>query len=443
MIINKRKTYHIETFGCQMNEFDSERIMHLLEDKGFKSATSQQDADIIVINTCAVRKKAENRLFGHIGNLKNLKLSNPDLIICIGGCAAQDLKTSILNDFPYIDIVFGTGNLESLPELIKKRLSLKKNICETENNYSDYKDLYNFKCKYKFKAFLPVIIGCNNYCSYCIVPYVRGREKSVKPDKIIGRIRDLINDGLIEVTLLGQNVNSYGNDFDSEERINFANLLERIAGIKDLKRIRFATSHPKDFSDDLIYTIRDHENIMNHIHLPLQAGSDKILSLMNRKYTIDDYVNLFEKIRANIPDCFITTDIIAGFPGETEEDFEQTLEVVEKLRFNRAFTFIYSSRTGTSAETIKDIIPLQKKKIWFKRLLEIQNKISMEENTKLIGKNFKVLVEGYSKKNRDILEGRLENNLVVNFQGSLDLIGKFADINITDAKAFYLDGKII
>jgi tRNA-2-methylthio-N6-dimethylallyladenosine synthase len=432
--------FYIETFGCQMNEFDSERIGYLLETCGYLRTNDLNSAKIILINTCSVREKADNRLYGHLGNLKSLKIKNPDTLICVGGCTAQSLKEKIIKEFPYIDIVFGTKNIKNLPDLIKKRRQTNKSICETEilKNYDS--KIFNFKRTFKFKAYLPITIGCNNYCSYCIVPQVRGEEMSIPMNLIIKKVENLISEGVCEITLLGQNVNSYGKDLKSPE--NFAKLLENLSKIKGLKRIRFVTSHPKDFSKNIISVIKQNSNIMRHIHIPLQAGSNKILKLMNRKYTREDYMNLYNSIRSELPDCSITTDIIVGFPGENEEDFLKTLDLVKNLRFDRAYTFIYSKRKGTVAEKIPDNVTLNIKKQWFKELVELQNLISLEQNKKMVGLKFEVLVEGFSSKKEEQLKGRLENNTVVNFDGDKELIGKFVPLKIKDAKSFYLSGEL-
>ncbi|MCG2789911.1 MAG: tRNA (N6-isopentenyl adenosine(37)-C2)-methylthiotransferase MiaB [Actinomycetia bacterium] len=432
--------FYIETFGCQMNEFDSERIGYLLETCGYLRTNDLNSAKIILINTCSVREKADNKLYGHLGNLKSLKINNPDILICVGGCTAQSLKEKIIKEFPYIDIVFGTKNIKNLPDLIKKRRQTNKSICETEilKNYDS--EIFNFKRTFKFKAYLPITIGCNNYCSYCIVPQVRGEEMSIPINLIIKKVENLISEGVCEITLLGQNVNSYGKDLKSPE--NFAKLLDNLSKIKGLKRIRFVTSHPKDFSKKIISVIKQNSNIMRHIHLPLQAGSNKILKLMNRKYTREDYMNLYHSIKSELPDCSITTDIIVGFPGENEEDFCRTLDLVKNLRFDRAFTFIYSKRKGTVAEKIPDNVTLNIKKQWFKELVELQNLISLEQNKKMVGLKFEVLVEGFSNKKDGQLKGRLENNTVVNFNGDKELIGKLVPVKIKDAKSFYLSGEL-
>ena len=430
---------YIKTFGCQMNENDSERIMYLLEKEGYERTYDIEISNLVILNTCTVREKAKIRLYGHIGNLKRLKCKNKDILICIGGCTAQDLKEKLIEDFPFIDIVFGTHNIPELPELIKKRILINRSICSIKDNGFD-PDLFKVKREYNFKAFVPITIGCDNYCSYCIVPFVRGNEKSVEVKKIIRNIEGLVSQGVIEVTLLGQNVNSYGKDLN--EACTFSGLLEKVSDIKGLKRIRFMTSHPKDFSRSVIDIIKNRDNLVEHIHLPLQAGSNKILKEMNRNYTREDYLNIIENIREEIPDCSITTDIIVGFPGEERDDFLETLDMVRKVRFNRAFTFIYSPREGTKASKMKDYILSEEKKKWFKELLENQNRISYEENKKFTGKKFEVLVEGKSKKGANLLEGRMENNTIVNFKGDASLIGKIVSVIITRAKTFYLMGDL-
>ncbi len=447
----KKENFYIETFGCQMNEFDSERISAILEKQGYLKTENRENAGLIILNTCSVRLKAENKLFGHIGNLKVLKEQNPGLVICIGGCTAQSLKEKLIDTFPYIDIVFGTGNIENLPDLVKTRAASTKSICETSGNPEEIKELIDFKRKFPFKAFIPVMTGCDNYCSYCIVPYVRGHEKSIKPAIIIDSIKKLAADGVFEVTLLGQNVNSYGQSFGHNVEAegaalknanSFAKLLNEIAAIQGIKRIRFMTSHPKDFTEDIINAVRDNSNVMGHIHLPFQSGSDKILEMMNRKYTSKEYEDLFYKMKERIPDCSVTTDIIVGFPGEQEEDFNKTLELVRKLKFSRAFTFLYSSRKGTKAEAFYDPVPIVEKKKWFKQLLDTQNAISLAENEKMTGKVFEALVESESTKKSGRLEGRLENNTIVNFDGPKGLTGSFINLEITQAHPFYLSGKI-
>jgi len=422
-----------------MNESDSERILYLLEKEGYRRTYDIEESDIIVVNTCTVREKAKNKLYGHIGNFKRLKEKNRDILICIGGCASQDLKENIINDFPYVDIVFGTHNIPELPELIKKRISNGKSVCSIKKNGFDP---YIFKVKrnYSFKASIPIIIGCNNNCSYCIVPRVRGKEKSIEPRKIINNIKDLVSQGVIEITLLGQNVNSYGKNLN--EPCNFSELLERVSDIEGLERIRFMTSNPMDFSKNIINIIKNRKNIAKHIHLPFQSGSNRILKKMRRKYTRENYLDIIDSIKKDIPECLITTDIIVGFPGEDRKDFLKTIDVIKKVRFSRAFTFIYSPRRGTLAAKMDDYIPHKEKRKWFNELVDKQNKISYEENNKFIGKKSKVLVEGISAKDPSILGGRMENNIIVNFKGTKNLVGKLVNVKITEAKTFYLKGEV-
>jgi tRNA-2-methylthio-N6-dimethylallyladenosine synthase len=431
---------YIKTFGCQMNENDSERIMHLVEKEGYKITYDIEDSDLIILNSCAVREKAKDRLYGHIGNLKNLKSTKDGILICVGGCISQNIRGKILKDFPFVDIVFGTHNIAEIPQLIKKHLNTGKSICSISEDGFD-PDLFKVKREKVFKAYVPISIGCDNYCSYCIVPFVRGREKSIEEDKIIKKVEDLAGEGVIEIMLLGQNVNSYGKDLKGNK--SFSGLLRKISEIKRLKRIRFMTSHPKDFSMDIIDIIKSRDNMVKHIHLPLQSGSDKILKKMNRSYTGEDYFKIISNIRKRIPDCAITTDIIVGFPGEERPDFLKTLDMVKRIRYNRAFTFIYSPREGTRAFKMKDYTPPGEKKKWLKELIEIQKEISFNENNKTVGKKFEVLVEGKSKKGYDMLEGRMENNTIVNFKGRKDLIGSIVSVIITGARSFYVTGKLL
>ncbi len=421
-----------------MNEHDSERILYYLEKKGYKKTLKLDESEIIVINTCSVREKAENRLFGHLGGLKRLKETR-DVLICVGGCTAQSQKKRIQEKAPFVDIVFGTDNISILSDLIDKKLKGNENICAVEENGLEY-NLKESKRLDSFRALIPVSIGCNNLCSYCIVPYVRGRERSLNPDKIIDAAKRFVINGGLQVTLLGQNVNSYGKDFKKD--IDFSSLLKRVSNIEGLKRIRFMTSHPKDFLQAPIEVIRDRDNIMNHIHLPLQAGSNKILEMMNRKYSKEKYLDTVHAIRDNIKDCSITTDIIVGFPTEEEKDFKDTLDIIEKVRFDRVFTFIFSSRGGTPAAGLEDNVPLKEKKVWFDELLKVQNNISYKKNREYIGKKFKVLIEGLSHKNKGFIQGRLENNTVVLLKGIKSDIGTIKYVLVKEAKTFYVRGEI-
>jgi len=440
--INKNLTgkVYIETFGCQMNAYDTGRMLYHLEQIGYGPSEKRDDADIIIINTCAVREKAANRLFGHLGNLKPLKEANPNMLICVGGCTAQNLRDQIQKKCPFVDIVFGTHNISELPALIDQRIKGEKGICSIINDGFDH-DLDKVKRISSFQALVPITTGCNNFCSYCIVPYVRGREKSIESDSIVKSIEEIVSEGVIEVTLLGQNVNSYGNGLDKD--INFSNLLESVSGIAGLKRIRVMTSHPKDCSPDLIRIIKERDNIVNHFHLPLQAGSNRILEKMNRKYSREQYLDIIDNIRNSISSSTITSDIIIGFPGEERKDFEDTIDIVKRIRFGRAFTFVYSPREGTDASKMEDTVSIEEKKKWFNELLQVQNKISLEENEKFNGKKVEVLVEGKSHKDKKLLEGRMENNIVINFKGSATLIGKMVPVRIVQAKTFHMMGELI
>jgi len=423
-----------------MNEYDSERILYYLEKIGYRRILSPDAADIIVINTCAVREKAENRLFGHLGRFKNIKKNRgDDTLICVGGCVAQNMGKELQKIFPFVDIVFGTHNISKLPLLIEKRIAGEKNVYSVIDKGLIY-PLNEARRINKYKALVPVTIGCNNFCSYCIVPYVRGRERSFEPNSIIEYIKKLVEEGVIEVTLVGQNVNSYGRDLD--HNIYFSELLEKVSDIEGLKRIRFMTSNPKDFSKEIIWILKERDNIVNHIHLPLQSGSNRILNLMRRRYSREGYLDIIENIRNAVDNCSITTDIIVGFPGEKKEDFDDTLEIVKKVRFARAFTFIYSPRKGTAAALMDDPVQMPEKKKWFKELIEVQNRISLEVNEEHVGRKVKVLVEGLSPKNKKMMEGRMENNMVVIFSGSRDLEGKIIDLKIEEAMSFYLIGKM-
>jgi len=443
-MLKESKTYnnlpnkaYIRTFGCQMNEYDSERIAYYIKNAGYSLTDKLEEADIIIYNTSAVRKKAKNRLYGHIGNLKKLKEAHPTLIICVGGCTAQNLGADIQKDFPFVDVVFGTYNISEIARLIEKKKRLSQSVCSIKEEGFDY--VLGRSIKHQpFKAYVPIITGCNNFCSYCIVPFVRGREKSLQPEDIIKNIENLAAEGVIEVTLLGQNVNSYGHDLD--RGIDFSGLLEKVSKT-DIKRIRFMTSHPKDFSPSLVKVIKENDNILNHIHLPLQSGSDNVLEKMNRKYTAKQYLSMVDEIKSNIKNCSITTDIIVGFPGEEEQDFLKTLDVVKKVRFKRAFTFIYSPREKTAAARMKDPVSPEKKRQWFGQLVSIQNRISYEENQKMEGKKFEALVEGISPKDEGLLQARLYDNSVVLFKADKNLMGKVVVVKIKQARAFYLLGE--
>ncbi len=438
MIENKK--FSIITFGCQMNKYDSERIAGLLYKYKAQYEENTQNADIIVFNTCTVRESADDRLFGQLGNLKGLKEEKPDLIIAVGGCLAQSYGEKLLLKFPQIDIVFGTHNIERFPYLLKSKILTGNRVIELKNEST-----YDISClpslrEKSFSAWVSIMRGCNNFCSYCIVPYVRGRQSSRPSSKIIKEVNNLVSSGVIEITLLGQNVNSYGKDLADD--LNFPKLLKSLSEISGLKRIRFITSHPKDFNSETIKVVAESERLCNHFHLPLQAGSNKVLKDMNRGYRKDEYLRLIEEIYNMSPDASITTDIIVGFPTETEKDFLETLDVVEKVKFDNAFTFIYSPRPGTKAIKFNNNFSHKEKMNRFKRLVEKQTSISQKKNDHLIGKSFDVLVEDFSKKDKEMLMGRTKTNKIINFKGDSNLIGRIVYVDIISAKAHYLIGKL-
>lgn len=435
--------YHIVTFGCQMNERDSEILSGILENMGYEAIESINEADIILFNTCCIREKAENKALSQIGELKDLKLEKPDLIIGVCGCMVQQERKAkqIIHSLPHVDILIGTHNIHELPQLIdkvKKEKKIQVSVWEKEGKIVENMP---YKSRYNFKSLVNIMYGCNNFCTYCIVPYVRGRERSRQPQHIINQIKNEVSHGVIEVMLLGQNVNSYGKDF-GDKSFDFADLLIEINKIEGLKRIRYMTSHPRDFTDKLITSIARSNKVCKHFHLPVQAGSDKILKAMNRGYTQEKYLELIKKIRQYNPNAIITTDIIVGFPGETEADFQETLNLVKKVRFDSAYTFIYSPRKGTPAAKFSDQVPLEIKKERLYQLNDIINNISAEKNNSYLNKEVHVLVEGLSKNNPKTLSGKTEGNKTVIFEGNVELIGKIVPVLITDPQSWVLKGKL-
>jgi tRNA-2-methylthio-N6-dimethylallyladenosine synthase len=442
----RRKTYHIETFGCQMNSRDSEKISGILKQIGYIE-TDTEDADFVLYNTCTVRENANNRVYGRLGYLGMLKKKNPDMLIAICGCMMQETTAveKIKRSYPFVDIIFGTHNIFKLAQLIRTRLDNNNGSKQSERMVIDlWKDtdmivenLPNDR-KYPFKAGVNIIFGCNNFCSYCIVPYVRGRERSRNLEDILAEIKLLADDGVIEVMLLGQNVNSYGKNLNPQ--ISFASLLQEIEKVNGIERIRFMTSHPKDLSQELIDVMGASKKICKHLHLPLQSGSSRLLKIMNRKYTKEDYLDLVARIRKSVPDISITTDIIVGFPGETEEDFMETMDVVKKVGFDSAFTFLYSKRTGTPAATMDDQVEEEIAKERFNRLLDAIS----ESSAKAAGRDehsvVDVLVEEVNSQNDSLLTGRLSNNMLVHFEGDRDLIGKIIPVYLKESKGFYYIG---
>ena len=431
--------YFLRTYGCQMNVHDSEQIRAYLENLGLEETDTLEKAKVIVLNTCAIRENAHDKVFGYLGRCKHLKEEDPSIIVAIGGCMSQEegVVSEIEQKYPYVDIVFGTHNIHDLPNMI---MNAKGN--QDIDVYSIEGKVYEntlYKRDSKITAWVNIMYGCDKFCTYCIVPYTRGRQRSRKSKYIIEEVDALVKEGYKEVTLLGQNVNAYGKDLEGE--ISFAKLLESVAKT-GIARVRFVTSHPWDFTDEMIDTIAKYDNIMPYIHLPLQSGSDRILKLMGRRYTKEEYLNLFNKIKNKVRNATITTDIIVGFPGETEEDLNDTLEVVNTCKFDGAFTFIFSPREGTPAAKMEDNTPIEVKEQRLYKLNELVNKYSKESNLKYLNKEVKVLVTGVSEKDPDKIVGYTEEMKLVNIEGDKDNIGKIIPVIITDAKSFSLDGKV-
>lgn len=441
--VKKKKLFNITTFGCQMNEEDSEKLSGMLKRMGYESTENKENASIIIFNTCCVRENAENKVFGNLGRLKKQKEKNPDLIIGICGCMMQQkgMADDILKRFPYVDIIFGTHNSYKFPEYLNKVKTESVQIKEIMDKETEIVEGIPIDRKSDAKAFVTIMYGCNNFCTYCIVPYVRGRERSRKPEDIENEIRELVANGYKEVTLLGQNVNSYGKEL--AEGLTFAELLSKINEIEGLERIRFMTSHPKDLTLDVVYAIRDCAKICEQIHLPVQSGSDRILKEMNRHYTKKQYLELAKEIRKEIPDVTFSTDIIVGFPGETDEDFNETLELIKEVKFDAAFTYLYSRRNHTPADRMENQISDEVKHERFNRLVETANAVIAKGNKDAEGRIYEVLVEGHSKNNHSKLTGRTRNARLVNFEGGEELIGTLVNVKIVKANSFSLIGEVI
>ena len=433
------KKYMIMTFGCQLNENDSEKIAGMVENLGYEKTDDLSKCDLVVFNTCCVRENAEERLFGKIGEIKKLK-EERGTIIAIGGCMMQEehILEKIKKSYKYIDLVFGTHTLNKFEEDLKKIIEEKKKIRDVIDIDGEVIEGLPIKRNDKFKASVSIMYGCNNFCSYCIVPYVRGRERSRKKEDILKEVEFLAKEGYKEITLLGQNVNSY----DGGDGYKFSNLLYDVCKIEGIERIRFISPHPKDFTDDVIKAIKDNKKISRIVHLPLQSGSTKVLKEMNRKYTKEQYLALAEKMRKEIPDILFSTDIIVGFPGETEEDFENTLDVVRKMNYEQIFMFIYSRRVGTVADKMENQIPEEIKHKRFERLKKLYDENVSKNNEKFIGKVEKILVDGESKNNENMFTGRNDANKVIIFEGSKDLIGKMINVKITEEHKWYLKGEV-
>lgn len=434
-------TFCVNTFGCQMNARDSEKLIGILEQIGYVKKETE-DADFVIYNTCTVRENANNKVYGRLGYLHSQKKKNPDMMIGLCGCMMQEPEVveKIRTSYRFVDLVFGTHNIYKFAELIVAAFESKGMIVDIWKDTDKIVEDLPVERKYTFKSGVNIMFGCNNFCSYCIVPYVRGRERSRDPKDIIREIERLVADGVVEVMLLGQNVNSYGKNL--EHPMTFAQLLEEVEKIDGLERIRFMTSHPKDLSDELIEVLGKSKKICKHLHLPLQSGSSRILKEMNRHYTKEQYLELVKKIRAAVPDIALTTDIIVGFPGETEEDFLETMEVVKEVQYDSAFTFIYSKRTGTPAATKEDQVSPEVVKDRFDRLLHVVQKIGSQKAGALQGTVQKVLIEEINAQDEHLVTGRLSNNSVVHVPGGADLIGKIVNVFLDECKGFYYLGTL-
>ncbi len=439
--LGRRPTFFTQTFGCQMNARDSEKLSGILKGIGYEEAESEE-ADFVVYNTCTVRENANLRVYGRLGVLHGYKKKNPDMKIALCGCMMQETEVvqKIQKSYRFVDLIFGTHNIFKFSELLAMVFEADRMVIDIWKDTNQIVEDLPVARKYPFKSGVNIMFGCNNFCSYCIVPYVRGRERSREPEDIIREIEKLVADGVVEVMLLGQNVNSYGKNLKMP--ISFAELLREIEKIDGLQRIRFMTSHPKDLSMELIQVMAESKKICKHLHLPLQSGSSRLLKIMNRKYTKEQYLALAEEIRRQIPDISLTTDIIVGFPGETEEDFLETLDVVRRVRYDSAFTFQYSKRTGTPAAAMEEQIPAEVVTERFDRLLETVQKISCEMAERFTGTKQMVLIEEENKRMQGYLDGRLSNNHVVHLKGEASLIGKIVKVRLDECKGFYYMGSL-
>ncbi len=438
--INLTKKVYIRTYGCQMNEYDSEMLAGLLQKEGCHLTYDQREADLILLNTCYVREKVKHKVFSELGQLKKLKISNPSLILGVGGCLVQRNPSLISKQAPYVDIIWGTHNFHNIAHLVKLVEKNHRRVIEVRED-GEIPEGIPVKRNRKFSSYIPVMRGCNNFCSYCNVPYVRGREKSRASHFILKEIKGLAKQDFREIILLGQNVNSYGKGLP--EKIDFADLLSQVQRVEGISRIRFTTSHPKDLSDKLIRKMAELDKVCEHLHLPLQAGSNRILKKMGRGYTKQMYENLVIRLRETIPEISITTDIIVGFPGERKEDFEDTLDMVRRIRFDGAFTFAYSPLAGTKAFKFDNQVPDEVKSKRLCELIDVQKRITEEKNQYLVGKEFEVLVEGVSVKNPEELQGRIRQNKIIVFKGEKDLIGKLVNVKVLRAGCWASRGERI
>lgn len=436
------KKYFIKTYGCQMNEHDTENIKAILEDMSYEETDRMEDADLILLNTCAIRENAHNKVFGMIGRIKHLKEEKPDLVAGICGCMAQEevVVDEILKKYRFLDLVFGTHNIHKLPTILEHAFQNPKTEVDVLSMEGDIIENVPVKRDNKYKAWVNIMYGCDKFCTYCIVPYTRGKQRSRKPEYILSEVKELVKDGYQEVTLLGQNVNAYGKDLEMD--YGMEQLLEDVAKT-GIARVRFVTSHPWDFTDGMIDVISKYDNIMPYIHLPLQSGSNRILKLMGRRYTKESYLKLYHKLKKAMPYSSITTDIIVGFPGETEEDFQDTLDVYEECKYDSAFTFIFSPRVGTPACRMQDDVSLEVKNERLHRLNEVVNRYSKIANDHYLGKVVPVLLEGHSENNQDMLMGYTDTMKLVNVKGDPKDIGTIQNVKITDVKTWSMDGEVV
>lgn len=443
-MVNSDKKYLILTYGCQMNVHESEKLAGILENNGYIACNNAVDADVVVFNTCAIRESAEQKIFGNIGELKNIKIAKPDMIIAICGCMSQqkNYAEEILRKYPYVDIIFGTHNLSKFDEMLKSRIMTGRKVSSiVEDENIELRDEMKISRTSGVNAWVNIMYGCNNFCTYCIVPYVRGREVSRPEDAIIFEVESLLKQGYKQITLLGQNVNSYKGVSKSGTEISFAKLLADLDELDYDFRLRFMTSHPKDLSSEVIDVIAKSKHICHGIHLPIQSGSNNILASMNRKYTKEKYLKLVKEIKTKIPDAELTTDIIVGFPGETDEDFEQTLDVVRKVEYMQIFGFLYSKRKGTVAEKMDRQVELKIKKERLSKLLAVKNEIINDKSSKLVDKTFRVLVESAGKD--DTLYGSLDSGKTISFKGNKNCVGEFVDVKVTQARKSVIYGEIV
>ncbi|MGZ9584553.1 tRNA (N6-isopentenyl adenosine(37)-C2)-methylthiotransferase MiaB [Paenibacillus marinisediminis] len=440
--IGNGKRYLIYTFGCQMNEHDTETMSGLLDEMGYEKTTERKLADIILLNTCAIRENAEDKVFGELGHLKTLKLERPGLILGVCGCMSQEesVVKRIMQKHPFVDMIFGTHNIHRLPYLVRDALFNKEMVVDVWSKEGDI--IENLpKKRSGMRAWVNIMYGCDKFCTYCIVPYTRGKERSRRPEDVIAEVRELARQGYKEITLLGQNVNAYGKDFE-DITYRLGDLMDDIRKI-DIPRIRFTTSHPRDFDDHLIEVLAKRGNLVEHIHLPVQSGSSAVLKKMSRKYDRELFLTLAGKIKAAIPDVVLTTDIIVGFPGETDEQFEETITLVKEVGFDFAFTFIYSPREGTPAAGMEDNVPMDVKKARLQRLNDVMQELSRKSNDNMLGQTVEVLVESESKNNAEVLSGRTRTNKLVHFTGGKELIGQFVHVKISEIKSFYIKGELV